>query len=98
MAKKTEGISIEGAVALHLQTRSCACTAKQCLRELLNEVREIVGNKALTVRNLKDALKTWFAEGWAVISSQTLQVTRAGRKKIKELADAALASPTPAAA
>ncbi len=98
MAKKPEGISIEGAVALYLQTRPVPCTAKQCLQELLKEVRELTGNFALTVKQIKDNLKKWFTEGWAVISSQSLQVTRAGRNKIKELADAALASPTAAAA
>lgn len=101
MAKSTDstkGISIESAVALHLQTRNVPCTAKQCLQELLREVRELVGNNALTVKQIKDALKTWFAEGWAIVTSKTLQVTRAGRKKIKELADAAFASLTPAPA
>ncbi len=97
MAKKPEGISIEGAVALHLQTRTVACTAKQCLQELLAEVRKMVKHKNLTIERLKEALKTWFKEGWAIVNNQSLQVTRAGRKKIKELADAALASPAPVA-
>lgn len=101
MAKSTEsseGISIESAVALHLQTRPVPCTAKQCLQELLKEVRELVGNNALTIKQIKDALKTWFAEGWATVTGKTLQVTRAGRRRIKELADAAFASSTPVAA
>jgi coproporphyrinogen III oxidase-like Fe-S oxidoreductase len=93
MAKSSEDITIESAVALHLQTRTVPCTAKQCLQELLVEVRKLVANKALTIKQIKDALKKWFAEGWAVVNKQTLQITRAGRKKIKELADAALASP-----
>ncbi len=102
MAKSTEsseGISIESAVAFHLQTRPLLpCTAKQCLQELLKEVRELIGNNALTVKQIKDALKTWFTEGWAIVTGKTLQVTRAGRRRIKELADAAFASSTPVAA
>ena len=98
MVKKPEGISIECAVALHLQTRSVPCTAKQCMEELLLEVKKLTGNHKLTISNIKENLRKWLDEGWAIISKKTLQVTRAGRKKIKELADAALASPTPAAA
>ncbi len=99
MARKTNGISIEGAVALYLQTRPVPCTAKQCLQELLIEVRVLTGNFALTIKQIKDKLKKWFAEGWAIISNQSLQVTRAGRKQVKELAaEAALASSPLAAA
>ncbi len=93
MKKRLSGISIESAVALHLQTRSVACTAKQCLEELLLEVKKFVGNNALTIKEIKEALKKWFREGWAVINKKTLQVTHSGRQKIKELANAALASP-----
>lgn len=101
MAKKVGGTdkavvpSIEGAVAAFIVVRDTPCTSKQCMQELLRAVRVLVNNAKLTVQNIKQSLKKWQNEGWAIISKDTLQITRSGRVKIKEIADLATA-PSPA--
>lgn len=101
MAKKVSGTdkavvhSIEGAVAAYIIARDTPCTTKQCMQELLQAVRVLVNNAKLTVQNIKQSLKNWLREGWAIISKDTLQITRSGRVKIKEIAELATA-PSPA--
>jgi coproporphyrinogen III oxidase-like Fe-S oxidoreductase len=91
--EKAAEISIPAAVALSLQTKQCHCTAKQCMKEILTEVRELTRNAALTVSNIKAALREWLREGWAVLSNTHIQITRAGRAKIKEIAEKAAQDP-----
>jgi hypothetical protein len=92
--EEEESISIEAAVALHLEIEAPRSTAKQCMKELLESVRKLTKNPKLTIQNIKDALRRWFEEGWAMLAGGFLQVTRAGRSKVKALAEKALA-PTP---
>lgn len=102
MAKKTDKkdatISIEAAVALHLEIEAPCSTAKQCVKKLLASVRKLTENPRLTLKNLKTALRRWFEEGWAMLSGGFLQVTRAGRSPVKALAEKASAAPEPQAA
>ncbi len=101
MAKKVSGTenavvsSVEGAVAAYIIAQDTPCTSKQCLQKLLQAVRVLVNNTKLTIQNIKQSLKNWLNEGWAIISKDTLQITRSGRVKIKEIAELATA-PSPA--
>ena len=92
VSKKASSISIEGAVALHLATIEC-CTKPQPLELLLEEVKKMVANKRLTVRSLEVALWNWIQNEWVKFEENFLTVTRAGRAKIKQFAEAAVASP-----
>lgn len=98
MAKKVEkenSLSIEAAVALHLEIEAPRSTAKQCMKKLLESVRKLTQNPKLTTKNLQDALRRWFEEGWAMLAGGFLQVTRAGRAQVKALAEKATAIPEP---
>ena len=86
--------SIEHAVALHLVLECPNCTTKQRLSVLLTEVRKLIADRNLTLQKMKEALKKWFEEGWAMITKDILQVTRAGRNQIKKLAEEASAPPS----
>ncbi len=88
--KKVETIAF--AVAIHLATRDVPCTAKQCLQELLDQVKALV-NQKLKMDELQLALSKWVDQGWAIITNGFLQITRAGRHKIASLAEAATAPP-----
>ncbi|MEZ0209141.1 MAG: hypothetical protein ACAH17_03125 [Candidatus Paceibacterota bacterium] len=94
--KEVQKMSVETAVALHLQLIAPRPTAKQCIKELLVSVRELTENAMLTTRDLQTALRRWFEEGWASFSGEFIQVMRAGRAKIQEIADKATAAPAPA--
>jgi hypothetical protein len=94
--QEVQKMSIETAVALHLQLIAPRPTAKQCVQELLQSVRELTENAMLTTRDLKTALRRWFEEGWVSFSGGFLQVMRAGRAKIQEIAEKATAAPAPA--
>lgn len=89
-------MTVEHAVALHLNTRETYLTAKQCLKELLEAVKALVNNDKLTLQNLKQSLKKWLTEGWVTVSSAHLQVTHSGRAQVKKLAEAAAEIPLPA--
>ena len=83
--------SVEHAVALHLVLECPCCTTKQRLIDLLKKVKELTANRKLTIQKMKQALEKWFKEGWAVITKDVLQVTRAGRSQSKKRADEATA-------
>lgn len=91
-----EKFSIEVAVALHLEIQAPRSTAKQCMKELLQWVRQATKNPSLTIQHIKAALRQWFEEGWATLAGGFLQVTRAGRDRVKTLAEQATAAPQPA--
>ncbi len=101
MAKKTvkkeDGkVPLHVAAALYLELETERCTARQCLTMMLTRVRVIVNDPALTLQQLKNAISHWLTEGWAMISGNTIQVMRAGRAKIKQLADEGTMAPQPA--
>lgn len=79
-------LSVEAAVALVIETDPSCLTKKRDLREILKEVKGVISNPQLTIKNLKEALARWLREGWAVVSHYTLQITRSGREQIKKLA------------
>lgn len=83
--------SVEHAVALHLVLDCPCCTAKQRLADLLKKVKKLTADRKLTIQKMKQALEKWFQEGWAVVTNNIFQVTRAGRAQIKKLADEATA-------
>lgn len=85
--KKDEEIPLHVAAALYLELETERSTARQCLTQMLNRVREMVKNPALTMQQMKQAISQWPAEGWVMISGDTIQVMRAGRAKIRQLAD-----------
>ena len=91
--QKVDTLSIEGIVATHLVTRSIPCTADQCMKELLSVVKTYQGNYKLTIKNIKTALHKWFENGWATVNKNVLKITRAGRARIKAIADAVNAPP-----
>jgi coproporphyrinogen III oxidase-like Fe-S oxidoreductase len=88
--KKVE--TIASAVAIHLATRDVPCTAKQCLQELLEQVKTLVSQK-LKMDELQLALSKWVDRGWAIITDGYLQITRAGRNVIRNLAENATSPP-----
>lgn len=94
--EETKKMTVEAAAAAHLEIISERSTAKQCLRELLESVKSLTGKTNLTVTDLRQELKRWFEKGWATLSGEFIQITRAGRAKIKQIADQATAMPQPA--
>lgn len=95
MAKKNEyvsiGLTVEQAVASYFECECPCCTKKQSLKTVLEKVRVLVSNQKLTLKNLKEAIKKWFEEGWAVISKDIIQITRSGRAVVKKIAEEATA-------
>lgn len=79
------------AAAIHLTSREQVLTAGQCMYELLQKVKEFTKSKVITLDSLKESLKQWVDNGWAVIKDNVLQITRAGRSHVKRLAEAATA-------
>ncbi len=78
------------AIAIHLTSRNeVPITAKQCMNELLQKVKELTRSSRITLTDLQNSLKQWVDNRWAVIKDNVLQITRAGRHHIKKLAEAA---------
>jgi coproporphyrinogen III oxidase-like Fe-S oxidoreductase len=94
--KNVTSMTIEHATALAIETREVCRTARQCLKELLEVVKKLVNNDKLTIQNLKQSLKEWLQQGWAIISDSHIQVTHSGRARIKNLATEAAELPLPA--
>lgn len=98
MAKKRSeknALLITEAVALYLVVEEEHCTQKQDIKNLLEKIKPILRNPRLTLQNMIAALKQWFDKGWATLCKEFIQVTRCGRKKIRELAEVASAPPPP---
>lgn len=80
---------ISQAAAILLVTMDKPITAKLTLSSLLENVRNFLGNKRITIKVLKRALTSWLDNGWAQIKGEVLQITRAGRAPISKMADLA---------
>jgi coproporphyrinogen III oxidase-like Fe-S oxidoreductase len=89
LTRKEKMSTTASAAAVHIVTQDGkACTVKQCMKQLLDEVKKLTGNLDLTITQLKESLQQWVEDGWAKIKGDTLEITRAGRNPIKQLAEA----------
>lgn len=90
-------MSIGAAVAAYLELETNRSTAKQCAQKMLERVRELTENPALTMRNLKQEIADWLEKGWIILTNTVVQVMRPGREPIRALAEQATMSPQEAA-
>lgn len=94
--EEPDKFALDVAAALYLELETVRCTARQCLNRMLESVRQLTKNPKLTMQKMKLAIRHWLTKGWVMISGEEIQVLRAGRAPIKQLADDATKAPQPA--
>jgi hypothetical protein len=95
---KIEPTTIELAIAAHVYADGFT-TVEHNLNMLLEKIKKDLGNAALTVRDIKQAIADWLIKGYAVIKDGCLRINRCGRVHIETLAEVATDSaPAPLSA
>lgn len=82
-------LSVHVATALHLATLPGGEEEEwQPLDEILHEVKQLISNAQLSMREFRTELSDWAKEGWVVLSATDIHMTPKGRKQIRAIAEA----------
>jgi hypothetical protein len=90
-------MSVSAAIAAYLEIETTCSTAEHCAKKMLERVRELTGNSALTIQDLILAIKGWLEKGWIILTDQVVKVMRPGRAPIRAIAEQATEPPRDAA-